>query len=549
VGLGRVRRPSTRSWLGALVALFATAPAAPVGAAVPSLRYYGGPVMHAARIVVVDYGSGTYGTGTPYTTDDPSFFTTMAAASGTVDPVWAVLAEYPDTTGPAAYDWTYVNQFAITPSAANNGATITNDQLQSELKAQVSAGNLPAPAGDGLTTLYVVNFPAGKTINLNGSLSGVQFCAYHWSAAYNAGHLITAILPNVSSVGSGCGGLTDIRNHELVEAHEVAEAINDPLVGETSVVAYPLAWYDPANGEIADICNAAPATNLGFTVQKVWSNAQSACVSSGAPHFAAPTASFTPPSATATRPAGFTGSGSSSNASDATSYGGVDHTIAAGIASYGWDFGDGTTGSGQTVIHTYANSGPVTVGLAVRDNLGFRAAASKPLTVGDAPPPPPPPDGGDATPSESAPSSAGVTTPSGSGPGTTTAPPAPTVTITGRARLVARGSGLTLDTGRRANCPAGTGSCTVSVSVTAPTSPAASLALAAASAVTYGRTTLTFAPGRGVGIRVRLSQRVRKLIRRGRLRVTVRLLLSRGTGVQQPLAFTLSLRAAAVRRG
>jgi hypothetical protein len=526
--------------------------AATLVAAAPAdatFTYYGGPVMHAVRIVVVDYGSGTYGTGTAYTTDDPNFFTTMAAASGTVGPVWGVLAEYPDTTGPAAYDWTYVSQTQITPSAGNNGSTITNSQLQTELANQITAGNLPAPTGNGMTTLYVVNFPAGKTISLNGSLSGVQFCAYHWSAAYNGGHLISAILPNVSSV-SGCGTGTDIQNHEMVMSHEVSEAINDPLVGDTSTVGYPLAWYDPAHGkgEIADICNAIPATNLGFTVQKDWSQAQSACVSSGAPHFVQPTASFTPPTATATVPASFTGSGTSSNASDATTYNSVTYTIPAGISSYSWDFGDGGTGSGQNASHTYASAGPETVNLNVRDNLGFRApTASGSLTVADAPPPPPPPppSGGDT--SGGTPASS---TPTSSTPPTTTSTPSaplPLVTVAGKARLVSKAGRLTLDTGRVAACPAGTGSCIVDVSATSATRTG-SLASAAATAVTYGHVKLTVAAGHSVRIKVKLSSRVRKLIRRGRLRLTVRLLLQRGTGLQRPVAFPVSLRVPAARR-
>lgn len=61
------------------------------------------------------------------------------------------------------------------------------------------------------------------------------------------------------------------------------------------------------------------------------------------------------------------------------------------IASYAWDFGDGTTGTGASPSHTYTSSGAKTVSLVVTDNQGL---ASAPATR-TANPTVPPPTGGD----------------------------------------------------------------------------------------------------------------------------------------------------------
>jgi PKD repeat protein len=46
------------------------------------------------------------------------------------------------------------------------------------------------------------------------------------------------------------------------------------------------------------------------------------------------------------------------------------HDHGAMITSWSWDFGDGTTGSGQTVTHTYSQAGAIAPSLAVTDSAG-----------------------------------------------------------------------------------------------------------------------------------------------------------------------------------
>ena len=52
-------------------------------------------------------------------------------------------------------------------------------------------------------------------------------------------------------------------------------------------------------------------------------------------------------------------------------------------ATYSWDFGDGTTGSGMNPIHVYSLERTFTVTLTVRNSLGQQATISKVITVAD----------------------------------------------------------------------------------------------------------------------------------------------------------------------
>ncbi|MFT4258387.1 PKD domain-containing protein [Microbacterium sp.] len=55
------------------------------------------------------------------------------------------------------------------------------------------------------------------------------------------------------------------------------------------------------------------------------------------------------------------------------------------IASYAWDFGDGTTGTGASVTHTYASAGTFTATLTVTDDSGATATKTKSVTTTLAP--------------------------------------------------------------------------------------------------------------------------------------------------------------------
>jgi PKD repeat protein len=53
------------------------------------------------------------------------------------------------------------------------------------------------------------------------------------------------------------------------------------------------------------------------------------------------------------------------------------------IASYTWNFGDGTTGSGATISHTYTTPGTYGASLTVTDNNGAQGSSNVTITVAD----------------------------------------------------------------------------------------------------------------------------------------------------------------------
>ena len=269
----------------------------PVGRAAPAgahLTYFGGPVISNAHVVEVLYGSGSYLTQVS-TTTTPSIGSFFGDILGTNSGYINLLTQY-DTpasggTNQTIGNGTFDGLFQIVPSAGNNGSTIDDTQIQAELLAQISAGHLPAPlldAAGNVNTLYMIYFPPGKTITQGGSSScvGGGFCAYHGTTSntLNSKHLLYGVLPDMQSGGCavGCGASTVFGNYTSVTSHELTESITDADVGIATTFAPPLAWYDMANGEIGDICNAQQgsyaANGTTYTIQLEFSNAANNCV-------------------------------------------------------------------------------------------------------------------------------------------------------------------------------------------------------------------------------------------------------------------------------
>jgi hypothetical protein len=270
----------------------------PVGFAAPAgahLSYFGGPVISNTHVVQVLYGSGSYNAQVAGSST-PSMGNFFGDILGTSSGYISLLTQYNTPasggTGQTIGNGTFDGLFQITPSAANNGSTIDDTNIQAELLAQINAGHLPAPvldAAGNVNTLYMIYFPPGKTITQGGSSSCVAggFCAYHGTTSNTLGgkNILYGVLPDMqagSGCSSGCGTSSVFGNYTSVTSHELTEAITDADVGIATTFAPPLAWYDMTNGEIGDICNGQQgsytANGTTYTIQLEFSNSASNCV-------------------------------------------------------------------------------------------------------------------------------------------------------------------------------------------------------------------------------------------------------------------------------
>jgi hypothetical protein len=270
----------------------------PIGFAAPAgahLSYFGGPIISNVQVVQVLYGSGSYNAQVAGTTSPTmgNFFGDLTGAnSGYITLLQQYNTNISGGTGQVFGNGTFGGLFQIVPSSGNNGSTISDTQIQSELLAQINAGHLPAPVLDSLgnpNTLYMIYFPPGKTITQGGSSSCVAggFCAYHGttSSTLNSKHVLYGVMPDMqagSGCSTGCGTSSVFGNYTSVTSHELTEALTDADVGIATTFAAPLAWYDMTNGEIGDICNGQQgsytANGTTYVIQLEFSNSANNCV-------------------------------------------------------------------------------------------------------------------------------------------------------------------------------------------------------------------------------------------------------------------------------
>jgi hypothetical protein len=254
---------------------------APVRNGTPHLNYYGGPVMPHVKTIAVVYGLA--GTFQPEVTSTgaPSISSFLGGVTNSQYFDW--LHEY-NTPSQAIGRGSFAGLYRIAPGAGRNDADIYDKaDIQKALYAAMTTGRLPMPDGN---TLYMVFTSKGHLIHMGGMNSRTGFCAYHGGFRRNGITAYYAVMPYEAG-NAGCQfSNTAFNSLTYVTSHELIEAVTDPGVALATSYAPPLGWYDPAFGEISDICAPNGGVILGgdgrnYAVTLNWSNIRNGCTLKG----------------------------------------------------------------------------------------------------------------------------------------------------------------------------------------------------------------------------------------------------------------------------
>src|SRR5262249_11998012 len=160
-------------------------------------------------------------------------------------PYLEMLSEY-DSKNPVQHISTGSLGESVVDTHPPSSKSITNQDVQKELARLIDAGDAPANDDD---TLYMVHFPPGVSIDLDGSTSCEVFCGYHHTFKRNGKYVFYGVIPDQGGgCAGGCGEDPDAFNNlTSVASHEFAEAVTDPGVGLATGNSDPLGWYDQTN--------------------------------------------------------------------------------------------------------------------------------------------------------------------------------------------------------------------------------------------------------------------------------------------------------------
>lgn len=297
---------------------------------------------------------------------------------------------------------------------APNDICLTDAQIRAEVATMVSQAGLLGRTKSGYTPLVDLLTPPGVvtcvdaagTLCSANSASTAQFCSYH-SQVNVGGTLVSyVVLPWVAhwTKGTVCddGDAPTISLPVPVDqlATDVAARLVSPLSqGQLATITNPgmSAWFGLYGSEIndngctqlgggLDLEQVGPRT---YPLQREFNNAGAIETDPNALP-CSPVVNLSPtfvvPSAV--------------NPGDEVQLDGSTSvsTLMVSKDNYAWDFGDGTTATGPSVVHSYPASGNYPVKLTVTDRGGNKATVTQTIQVlganGQPVPAPTPPSGG-----------------------------------------------------------------------------------------------------------------------------------------------------------
>jgi hypothetical protein len=226
------------------------------------LQYYGGPVISHPKVYAVFWGdnidSETQSKIGPFFTNmlDSTYMDFIKEYNTNITAV-----DGRQGTNQTLNRGTYAGSITISP--VNTSSSLSDADVQHELDGQIASGKLPAPSDD---SLYMIYFPSGVSISIEGSQSCSSFCAYHegFKSAKTGASIYYGVMP-VCGFGCGVAGST-FDSMSVVSSHECMEAITDPFPTPGDKPAYPQAWNDAGGQEIGDLCQQGNSTVTGHGI-------------------------------------------------------------------------------------------------------------------------------------------------------------------------------------------------------------------------------------------------------------------------------------------
>jgi PKD repeat protein len=263
-----------------------------------------------------------------------------------------------------------------------SGAKDADDHYTMEVPAGVTGLNFVIAGGSGDADLYV-RFGAApttstydcrpykggneETCSIATAQAGTYYVMVRAYTAYSGLSLTGSYTTTTNQAPTA--SFTDACTGLACSFNGTASSDSD---GTIASYAWNFGDSSTGTGSTASHTYAADGTytvQLTVTDNDGATNTSSTSVTVSAPVNQAPTAAFT--DSCTNLACSFNGSASSD--SDGS------------IASYAWDFGDGSTGTGVNPSHSYSAAGAYGVQLTVTDNQGATNSISKTVTVTDAP--------------------------------------------------------------------------------------------------------------------------------------------------------------------
>lgn len=196
------------------------------------------------------------------------------------------LTQFVDTIGTGNYWSAVVSEYGIGPATAQPpimlseaAPTNTSDSaIQTWLKGKLADPMSGFPAHTK-NDLYVLFYPDGTSITLQGTQSCVDFGGYHNDTKLDDGTLAAyAVVPRCSDFD----GFTGIDAVTAGGSHEIIEGVTDPYPQDNPAYDQPdinhFYWeFALGGGEVGDMCAQNPGAfqtfpDVGFVVQRTWSN-------------------------------------------------------------------------------------------------------------------------------------------------------------------------------------------------------------------------------------------------------------------------------------